>query len=205
MAKAIFLGEPIGPGSGWFKPSQTAYDFRWLAPRFDTDRDGVISRAEFKGPQAFFDRLDRDHDGRLTPADFDWSDRSPLAQRARLTEGLFRRADSDGNGRISAEEWAALFKKAARGKDHLTPDDVRDLLYPPPPPPVAGKGPPGMPSVGVLLDGLISGEIGFVTEGPDLGQLAPDFRLKTQDGKRTIALSDSRDRKPVVLVFGSFT
>lgn len=38
-----------------------------------------------------------------------------------------------------------------------------------------------------------------------IGSIAPDFTLTTQDGKGTIRLSDYRGKKPVVLVFGSYT
>ena len=37
------------------------------------------------------------------------------------------------------------------------------------------------------------------------GDLAPDFTLKSPDGKKTITLSDYRGKKPVALVFGSYT
>jgi hypothetical protein len=206
MILAILSGSGAGPGSGWFHPSQSRYDWKWLAERLDANRDGVITRAEFTGPAALFDRLDRDGDGKLTQADFDWSPRSPLARQAQLAAMLFRRADADSNGRISRAEWEALFKQAAQGKDHLTPEDVRALLFPPPPRP-AGKAPPSskMPSRWMLLKGLFQGEIGSPWEGPALGDMAPAFRLRTHDGKREIALSDYRGKKPVVLIFGSFT
>jgi hypothetical protein len=74
--------------------------------------------------------------------------------------------------------------------------------------PRAGKAPPpgaGMPSRWMLLKGLFTGEIGSLHEGPALGEMAPEFRLSSQDGKRTISLSDYRGKKPVVLIFGSFT
>lgn len=38
-----------------------------------------------------------------------------------------------------------------------------------------------------------------------VGELAPDFTLITQDGKSKMSLSDSRGKKPVVLIFGSYT
>ena len=41
--------------------------------------------------------------------------------------------------------------------------------------------------------------------GPDVGQEAPDFALRTLEGDREIKLSDFRGKKPVVLVFGSYT
>lgn len=37
------------------------------------------------------------------------------------------------------------------------------------------------------------------------GDGAPDFTLKTVDGKREVALSRYRGRQPVVLIFGSYT
>ena len=41
--------------------------------------------------------------------------------------------------------------------------------------------------------------------GPDVGQEAPDFTLRTLGGEGTVKLSDLRGKKPVVLVFGSYT
>jgi hypothetical protein len=41
--------------------------------------------------------------------------------------------------------------------------------------------------------------------GLKAGDIAPDFTLKTLDGKETVTLSDSRGKKPVVLIFGSYT
>ena len=38
-----------------------------------------------------------------------------------------------------------------------------------------------------------------------LGEEAPDFKLKTLDAKEEVLLSSFRGRKPVVLVFGSYT
>ena len=68
------------------------------------------------------------------------------------------------------------------------------------------KGPPsGMPDRLTLLKGLLTGEIGSSSHGPRVGELAPDFALRTPDGKRAIKLSSFRHEKPVVLVFGSFT
>jgi hypothetical protein len=37
------------------------------------------------------------------------------------------------------------------------------------------------------------------------GDRAPDFTLKSPDGKQNITLSDFRGKKPVALVFGSYT
>jgi len=37
------------------------------------------------------------------------------------------------------------------------------------------------------------------------GDMAPDFKLKTMDGKRTVKLRQFRGKRPVVLIFGSYT
>jgi len=38
-----------------------------------------------------------------------------------------------------------------------------------------------------------------------VGDAAPDFTIKTLDGKETVTLSAFRGKKPVVLIFGSYT
>ncbi len=38
-----------------------------------------------------------------------------------------------------------------------------------------------------------------------VGDAAPDFKLKIKDGSREITLSSFKGKRPVVLVFGSFT
>lgn len=40
---------------------------------------------------------------------------------------------------------------------------------------------------------------------PGPGDVAPDFELRDAAGKNPVRLSDFRGRKPVALVFGSFT
>ncbi len=37
------------------------------------------------------------------------------------------------------------------------------------------------------------------------GEAAPEFSLKSPDGKTTFTLADQKGKKPVVLIFGSFT
>jgi hypothetical protein len=152
MVTAIARGSPMGPGGGWFHPSQTRYDWGWLSARFDLDHNGSISRQEFPSSAEYFERLDRNHDGVLTASDFDWLDRSASPQ-----------------------------EKGA--------------------PPRSNGG----PTPGILLRGLFNGELGSLREGPAVRQQAPDFVLRTHDGKRSIGLAQFRGKKPVVLVFGSFT
>jgi len=43
------------------------------------------------------------------------------------------------------------------------------------------------------------------SHAPKIGDLAPDFTLTDSSGTETVTLSDFRGKKPVALVFGSFT
>lgn len=202
---SILSGEQMGPGTAWFHPGQGRYGWKWLAARYGTDRDGAITRKQFTGPAALFDRLDRDGDGAITAADFDWSDDSPYVRQLQLAALLLRRADGDGDGKLSPAEWEALFRRAARGQESLAPEDLRRMLFPPTPRRTGGGPPPDMPTPAILLAGLRAGEIGSPAEGPAVGARAPDFTLPSVDKKKLVTLSKIYPRKPVVLIFGSFT
>ena len=67
-----------------------------------------------------------------------------------------------------------------------------------------------VPAVLLCSLALLAGEGKDRQGGPREGTLkvgdpAPDFTLSSPDGKTTMALSSFRGKKPVVLVFGSFT
>jgi hypothetical protein len=205
MVAAIVHGSDMGPGDGWFHASLSRYGWSWLAARYDANHDGKIMRSEFRGPAELFDRLDRNHDGELSAADFDWSDRSLYAMQGMPARMWFSMIDANGNGRITRQEWDDFFARAAKEKGYLTPDDLREMFPTSPPPRPAGAPRPSGPSMLTLLKGLAEGELGSPFEGPGLGQRAPDFGLTTQDGKRAVRLSQFHGRKPVVLIFGSFT
>lgn len=203
-------GANMGPNSGWFHPSESRYDWTWMAVRFDRNKDGVVTADELKGSARLFRALDRDGDGAVSKEDLDWSPRSRHLQGRALARGRFGQMDRNGNGRITLAEWDQVFERAAKGKTFLTQEDVASLLYPPssPPSPAASGGKPAgpqEPSRVTLLKGLFSGEIGASTEGPRLGEEAPPFALETHDKGKRVSLADYRGKKPVVLIFGSFT
>jgi len=52
---------------------------------------------------------------------------------------------------------------------------------------------------------LMSGQKALDAKAPRAGDIAPDFTLFDIDGKKSVTLSDFRGKKPVALVFGSFT
>jgi thiol-disulfide isomerase/thioredoxin len=198
MLLAILRGPRLGPQDGWFAPAETRYTWKWLTARNGVDASAKsLSPEQFRGSDAAFKRLDRDGDGRITPGDLDWSEQNPWVQQAYMVNRLFRRMNAKGDGKLTREELDEFFKKASKGKDHFTSDDLRDALL---------SGAFGDdPSVPVLVRALYASELGSLQEGPHLDAAAPDFTLKSPDGERTIQLSKLLGPKPVVLVFGNFT
>jgi hypothetical protein len=211
MLLAILRGSRMGPKDGWFGPAQTRYTWQWLARLHGVDPDtGAISRKMFRGPDALFARLDRDHDGRITPADLDWSDSSPYVQQTALARNWFRAIGAGSSGQLSRKDLMDFFDRAAKGKDHLSFDEFRDALLEgaaPSPRRGATRRPPDRAGSMrfVLVRGLFAGEIGSMNEGPRVGQPAPNFTLRTIDGKETVQLAKVIGKKPVVLVFGNYT
>jgi Ca2+-binding EF-hand superfamily protein len=197
MARAIAAGK-MGPNQGWYRPGESRYGWEWLRARLDKDADEGITADELRDHSRAFKRLDRDRNGQIKADDFDWTDDSPYMKQLSQSEQLFRRLDASSDGRISSEEWAKAFERLKGKQDEATSEDLRALLFPP-------AGSRDRPKPDVLLAGLISGEIGSHQPGPSVGDLAPEFQLRTHDGTRTVRLADFRGDKPVVLIFGSFT
>src|SRR5262245_17714598 len=98
MLLAVQRGERLGPGAGWYAPSQRRHDWAWLAAHADADHDGRVRPREFPGPREWFGRLDRDRSGAVTADDLDWSRRSDWVRRAEHSLRLLRGMDADGNG-----------------------------------------------------------------------------------------------------------
>ena len=110
MLVDILEGSQLGPDDGWFRKAkaQTRHTWDSTRPRLDKDGDGRVSRAEFPGPVADFGRLDRDHDAFLTASDFDFSAHALAPSPGMM---LFYRADRDGNGKVTREEFDASFPR----------------------------------------------------------------------------------------------
>lgn len=83
----------------------------------------------------------------------------------------------------------------------MSSDDFRDAMIGGLP----GFLPGDAPTTEVLLKGLVRSEIGSLQEGPRVEETAPDFQLTSQDGTRTVRLSEQLGSKPIILVFGNFT
>ncbi|MDB5392041.1 MAG: Iodothyronine deiodinase [Planctomycetaceae bacterium] len=123
-------------------------------------------------------------------------------QQAYLVNRMFRRIEANGDGELTREEFNKFFDAAARGKDRLLSEDLRDAL-------LGGNTasflPGDAPSSDMLIRGVFAGEVGSLNEGPGLNSRAPDFSLMTHDGTKTVRLADLIGKKPVVITFGNFT
>src|SRR5262245_55889196 len=152
MLRAILHGSQMGAGEGWFGPARSRYSFEWLADLYGVAPGEPIRTEQFTGPSALFDRLDRNHDGKIEAVDLDWSDDSAAGRPAYLVNQLYRKMDPSGDGRLTRDEWVAFFDRAKQGKDYLTSEDLRDALVPAPgtsaPSPASGATSPaaGAPS-----------------------------------------------------------
>jgi Iodothyronine deiodinase len=205
MLMTIAGGGRMGNAEGWFGPGRTRYTWQWLVHLHGAGAAQGITRDQFRGSPEWFTRLDRDKNGTITADDLDWSDQSAYQQRATLITRVFRRMNADNDGKLTEKEWLAFFKEAAKDKTHLSADELRDALLSTManPPRMGGKG--GGPPSDMLVRGLFRCEIGSVQEGPRLNEPAPDFLLRTLDGKERLHLVDLSAGKPTVLVFGNYT
>jgi hypothetical protein len=216
MAVAILKNDFMRPGAGWWKPSSKRYDWNWLGERLDANNDGKVEREEFPSDVAkadqLFERLDRNNDGKLMPADFEDSETTgPAATKDMMSNQLFRRLDKDSNGRVTMDELAEFFRHGDKEQlEFLTPEDLRFAIDEPlvkkrgastDEPPVSTG--PDTPAAAFRM--FLRGDMGWLTSGPQLGDPAPEFTLPKHDGTSNVTLSDSFGKRPVVLVFGSFT
>lgn len=128
---------------------QTSEFVKKLFAEHDKNKDGLIDRSEAPNTlKRVFDRIDRDSDGKLTPA-----------------------------------EVAAVADKLARviGQGGVPkPDGLREVNTPP-----------------------ARGE--RIPDKLKVGDAAPDFTLPDPAGKKEVRLSAFKGKKPVVLIFGSYT
>jgi hypothetical protein len=201
MLADILQGSQLGPNDGWFRSAvaQSRFDWKATCERLDRNGDRRITREEFPGSDLDFARLDRDRDRVLTESDFDFS---PHALTPSPGAILFSRADRDGNGKLTREEFDDFFKSCdSGGQGFLSLSDLQEAIRAPQRPAVAANG----PSKETLIRGLFRQEIGSLQAGPALGETAPDFTLKTVKGREEVALARLLGSKPVVLVLGNFT
>lgn len=197
---------------------------RWefFEERYDGDSDGAITLKEYGRDEKTFKRLDTNGDGKLTSADFasgrrrGRGGRDPKRMRARLFERVI---DTDENGEVSAGEWKAFLgalpkKGVVDARDFAAAGVPRRMARMVPPMfDVDGDGSATRAEVEKVFGELDRNRDGKLAAGeisggalPRVGDVAPDFDLPTlANVKKTVKLSSFAGKRPVALIFGSYT
>lgn len=202
MLNAILKGSQLGADDGWFRMAQarSLFDWPYVQSRYDANQDNQVTLAEFNASEQDFRRLDRDNNSVLEEADLLFNEHS-LAPSAGLQ--MFFMGDRDANGKLTRQEFAALFEMfASEGSDYLSLDELRDQLAPAAPRTNSARA--DSPSRSTLIQALKDQELGSLQSGPEVGQAAPDFTLQDIEGN-DVTLSKALVDKPLVLIFGNFT
>jgi hypothetical protein len=109
-----------------------------------------------------------------------------LGAQSRISEAVFQVMDSGGHGFLSQADLQKAFSTPSRA-----------LRFSP--------GTSQGPTRWTFLKSFVRRELGAFPPGPALGEAAPDFTLRTVDGREEVTLSKAIGTKPVVLIFGKFT
>lgn len=183
------------------RTGMTRYGWKWLSSRFDKDGNGRITRRELPIAAADFSRLDQTWDDVLTAIDFDWTADGLLCRQKETTFALFKAADTTSDGRLSAEEFQALFARMAKEKGYLDERDLERFIFLP----RVVKARKEYQSRASHITFQYDDQGQLPTNLPAPGSVAPDFELRSPDGQRTVRLSSFRGKKPVVLIYGCLT
>ena len=105
----------------------------------------------------------------------------------------FERLDRNGDGELTVDDfdWSARnsHEQVVADRSRRSESDEQDDSL----------------SFAKIINMFLSGQFGWLNAGPELETEAIDFTLPTYDGTANVTISDWRGKKPVVLIFGSFT
>lgn len=196
--------------------------------QYDRDRDGRVTRAEYARTDASFRNLDRDQDGVVTAKDFEKPVEMPADLAAPFLivrrfagpdadaiaigdlDEAFETVDLDHDGAIARNEFlgptpppgpdrfAPLLAVADADKDgRLTLDELKSYAL------RRDKDDDGRISRRERMKPGVEPRTGWFE--PADRERAPDFTLPRDEGQGRVTLSALAGRKPVALIFGSFT
>ena len=135
-------GKQAGGGPGGRQTQDAAARFGKMLENWDADGDGQISKDEYKGRPENFARLDGDGDTFITEQEF-VDGMAQMMQRRNPIQEMLALWDTDADGRVSWDEWAAFFAIADVNDDgFLTQDELMKALRPPKPEPKPDDAPP---------------------------------------------------------------
>ncbi len=125
-----------------FGPPQGPVTFELVSKRYDANKDGKVTREEFKGPSQVFPSLDRNSDGEITPGDF--------PSRANANRPAERSSDHQASAQgLKAVEISEKISPIEVVKVTAEDGNTMDVVFRKPP----GKGP--FPAI-ILLHGGMS-------------------------------------------------
>lgn len=232
LALATLALAPLAPAQRGDGGPATVW--KLLSQRHDRNHDGVVEASEYSRGKVRFARLDRNGDGRLTADDFRPGVRRGRPARRLPVKALmgrfFRRyVDDDQDDRVTAAEWRVFVSDSDTDADGVVTADellcngvtrrtfaaVLAALD------ADRDGRLGTRELAASFerldedgDGVVSAEEmqGRAPARPDeralprAGDPAPDFELPlVKDPEKTRRLSSYRGKKPVALIFGSYT
>ncbi len=177
-----------------------------LLEQFDSNKDGYLDRSEIpERMQGFFDEIDANKDAKLSRDELEkWIARGGPSAASKTREPspdlLFRLLDTNNDGKLSKEELQNAVKLLEKldpdKRGYLELEDLRAYLAK-----KEKKKSAGRP--GEIITPAAKGE--RQKDTLKVGDPAPDFTLPELKGNREITLSSFRGKKPVVLIFASYT
>lgn len=174
--------------------------FRDLLERFDTNGDGKLTQEEVRGPVARrFNRLDRNSDGLLTAEDLPAVRPAPAGSGRFNAATILKRFDADRNGLLEGDELPPPLQRRLatidQNEDGKLSRDELEQFRP------SNRDENTQP--GEKITPPAKGE--RYADTLKAGDQAPDFTLPAQGKAGEVTLSSFKGKKPVVLVFGSYT
>ncbi len=147
-----------------------------LAKNSDTNEDGKVTSEEWRKTLA---TLDNDQDSVVSPEELSGIMCAALGGRTLSLRAVGRRArhlDTNKDGKLQVAELSSTFAKLDKNDDKV-------------------------------ISKVELGTVRTVRSGPPrVGDMAPDFALPlVKDRKTLVTLSSFRGKKPVALIFGSYT